>query len=115
MVAAGGALGASARWFAGTVARVDPGSFPWATLAVNLLGAAGIGLAAARLRPGGLTWLFVVTGLLGGFTTFSAFAVETVWLLDAGRGVAALADVVASFVGGVTAFRLAARRSVVPT
>ena len=80
-VATGGAIGATARWFvswsldsmgAGHVA----GAWPWATLVVNILGCLMIGFAARLVERDATAWAFVVAGVLGGFTTFSALAVE---------------------------------------
>ncbi|MEU9335450.1 CrcB family protein [Streptomyces sp. NPDC048290] len=89
MVALGGALGASARYGAALLWPTAADGFPWTTLGVNTLGCAAIGVfmvligevwAAHRLvRP------FVGTGVLGGFTTFSTYAVDIQRLLDAGR------------------------------
>lgn len=83
LVALGGALGAAARFTVGQLlAR------PWATLGVNLLGCLLIGaLSALPLGPG---WLaFAAVGLLGGFTTFSAFGLDAVALVEGGRPLAA--------------------------
>ena len=86
-VAAGGALGAVARYgMAGLVQRVAGGAFPWGTLAVNVLGALLMCIiveGAARLWtvPTDLR-LFLTTGVLGGFTTFSAFSLETTMLWE---------------------------------
>ena len=89
-IAAGGAIGASGRWAvaelvdaAGT--PLMPGTWPWATLVVNVLGCLLIGLAARTLSAGTVAWAFAVTGVLGGFTTFSALAVELNDLADAER------------------------------
>ena len=95
-VAAGGAIGAALRYLAVQwMARAAPG-LPWGTLFVNVLGSLLMGVAAAvileklpmgwgRLAP------FVLSGLLGGFTTFSAFSLETVTLIERGQtGQAAL-------------------------
>lgn len=89
-VAAGGALGAAGRWFVGwaldTVGTPhQPGTWPWATLVVNVLGCVAIGIAAREVVRGTQAWAFVVTGVLGGFTTFSALAVELNDLADADR------------------------------
>ena len=112
-VADGSALGASARWRVGEAAAVD--SFPWATVIVNILGCASIGWCAMRLRRGTVAWCFVVTGCLGGFTTASAFALDTRHLFDQGRTTGALLYVVVSVVGGLAAAastrHLAERRS----
>ena len=75
-VAAGGAIGATLRWAVGTFFDVEPGSWPWPTFIVNVLGCLAIGVAANRFEPGSLRWDGIVTGLLGGFTTMSSFAVE---------------------------------------
>ena len=96
-VAAGGALGAVARWLlAGAVNRGLPGSFAAGTLVVNVLGCLIIGVALAlfegtpRSDRDGLRLLLIV-GLLGGFTTWSSFAAETVSLVDTRQaGLAAL-------------------------
>ena len=89
-VAAGGAIGAAGRWFvawalasAGSAHR--PGTWPWATLVVNIVGCVAIGFAARLVVRGTQGWAFTVTGVLGGFTTFSALAVELNDLADAGR------------------------------
>jgi CrcB protein len=86
LVMAGGALGAGARHLVGQamLARLGPG-FPWGTLIVNLAGGLLMGLLAGWLvRSGGSedTRLFLAVGILGGFTTFSAFSLET-WNLIA--------------------------------
>jgi CrcB protein len=90
------------------VAEVAPhiGRFPWHTLAVNLLGCVAIGVAARRLDPLGAWWRFAVTGLLGGFTTFSAFANETRLMLAAGDGALAAVYVVATVLGGFVAVEI---------
>ena len=76
-IAVGGAIGAIARWgvdeIVGTIGSTpSPASWPWATLIVNIVGCALIGLAARLLRRDSIAWDFAVTGVLGGFTTFSA-------------------------------------------
>lgn len=103
IVAVGGALGATARRGAGELVGVTRSGFPWATFVVNIVGCLLIGLATRRLVRGSDAWLGIVVGLLGGFTTFSAFAVETRALLDDGRGVTALVYVGASLVVGLVA------------
>ncbi|MFI7007507.1 fluoride efflux transporter CrcB [Streptomyces sp. NPDC050145] len=93
-VAAGGAIGACARYGAALVWPTAPGAFPWTTLVVNVIGCAVIGVfmvlitdvwAAHHLvRP------FFGTGVLGGFTTFSTYAVDIRQLTDAGAARTAL-------------------------
>lgn len=88
-VALGGAVGASLRWLAGVgIARlVTPGGFPVAILTVNILGSVLMGAFVVLAAHRGLTHLspLVMTGLLGGFTTFSAFSLETVTLIERGN------------------------------
>ena len=94
-VAAGGAAGSVLRWGVGlAVARAaPPGGFPLAVIAVNVAGCFAMGAFAVLAARHGLTHLspLVMTGLLGGFTTFSAFGLETVTLIERGAaGQAAL-------------------------
>ena len=94
-VALGGAIGASARFLVTTgTTRLFGAAFPMGTLAVNVAGSLAIGmLAAVLLGPKGQGGLapFLITGILGGFTTFSAFSLDALRLLEAGRpGTAAL-------------------------
>ncbi|KFN48710.1 fluoride efflux transporter CrcB [Arenimonas composti] len=93
-VGLGGALGAIARYGVSLALAGSAARFPWPTFAVNVLGCLLIGLVAgvlARAPDGDTLRLFVVTGVLGGFTTFSAFGLETLTLMR--RGDAALAAV----------------------
>jgi CrcB protein len=103
--ALGGALGALARWGLGEALPHDAGTWPWATLVENLSGCLVLGvlITAVFARYPDHRWLrpFLGTGVLGGYTTYSAFAVETVQLAEAGAWPAAAAYVVASVVGGV--------------
>jgi CrcB protein len=105
--AAGGVLGSLARWGVGEALPHDAGSWPWATLLVNLTGCLALGVLIAALfarHPGAaLLRPFLGTGVLGGYTTFSTFAVDTVQLADGGDAVGAVGYVVASVVGGVLA------------
>ena len=87
-IAIGSALGGMAR-YALTIATVEVGGglFPWGTLGINVIGSFVIGLffaltTAEGALPAGPTFrLFVMTGLCGGFTTFSAFSLQSVQLL----------------------------------
>ena len=96
-VAAGGALGASLRWLVATAINRHPvADVQVGTLAVNVLGCLAIGVLAAFLagpphsERDGLR-LFLIVGLLGGFTTYSAFAFESFSLVDSHHaGIAAL-------------------------
>jgi fluoride exporter len=80
--------------------------FPFGTLGVNIVGCFLIGLVAALLSRGGLTaeWRpFLVTGILGGFTTFSAFSLESVYMLQAEQYGQAILYILASVVLGLLA------------
>ncbi len=80
LVLVGGAVGTLARHGVAQ-AWSDPGLWPWPTFTVNLLGSLLLGLLVARTGPRHPGRLLLGTGVLGGFTTYSAFAVETDQLL----------------------------------
>jgi CrcB protein len=103
LVALGGALGSVLRHALSVLLAQALGTgFPWGTLAVNVIGSAAIGVAAGLGVSGGAR-LLLVTGMLGGFTTFSAFSLETGELFERHPGLAAL--YVAASVGlGLLAF-----------
>lgn len=89
-----------------------PADWPWATLLVNVIGALAIGaVLSSGMLVGRPRWLgaFLVTGILGGFTTFSALALETVVLLDGGRAGLALGYVALTVIVGLLAVRLGSR------
>ena len=89
LVGAGGALGAVARYAVSLLGARWPG-FPAATLAVNVVGCLAIGVLGSTLTSENAR-LFLLTGILGGFTTFSAFGLETQTLASEGKpGLAAL-------------------------
>jgi fluoride exporter len=91
LVALGGALGSVARYGVGVAAaRWFGAGFPWGTLAVNVIGGVAIGVLAARVPDNENARLLLGVGLLGGFTTFSAFSLETVRLMEHQPGLAAL-------------------------
>ncbi len=119
LIGLGGAVGAGARWavdeLGGAAWGETPvGAWPWPTLIVNLLGCALIGLAAAVVDPTSARWSFLVTGALGGFTTYSALAVEVDQLIDAGRPAMAGSYLGITLVGGVAATLAGTRRAVEP-
>lgn len=97
-VALGGAIGSIARYGINVLAnRVAPG-FPLGTLTVNVVGSFVMGLLAAIFAHRGGHHLapFMMTGVLGGFTTFSAFSLDTLTLWERGQGSIAAAYVALS-------------------
>lgn len=121
-VVLGGGLGSWLRYASGVMIgrSLGPASqFPWATLSVNVLGSLAMGLLAgwlARHGTGGENWrLLLGVGLLGGFTTFSAYCLELVLMIERGAilsaalyaGVSILAGV-AALVAGLALMRVAA-------
>jgi fluoride exporter len=100
-IAAGGATGALLRYWTSTAVHARLGTaFPYGTLTVNVLGSLMIGflyiLLIERLNTGPLLRAFLMIGLLGAFTTFSTFSLETLNLLESGQPVRALANVLLS-------------------
>jgi CrcB protein len=96
-VAAGGALGSMARfWLAGVVTALTGPQFPWGTLLINMLGSfviggvAGITLTPARMAMHPDVRIFLMVGICGGFTTFSAYSLQLLELLQTGYVVAGL-------------------------
>ncbi len=89
LVALGGAIGASLRflWGVGVLRLVGPSDVPTAIMTANILGSFLMGVFVIAAAQRGLTHLspFVMTGLLGGFTTFSAFSLETITLFERGQ------------------------------
>lgn len=109
MVGAGGALGAMGRYGVGVlVGRMGVTGFPFATMIVNIVGSLAMGLLVgllAKLLP---TWqnearLFVAVGLLGGFTTFSAFSLDAIVLMERGQMGQALVYIAVSVVFSILA------------
>ena len=104
-VALGGAIGSMGRfWLAGAMAALTGPRFPWGTLLINVLGSALIGLVAGlTLTPARMGMhpdlrIFLMTGVCGGFTTFSAFSLQTLELMQAGDTVPAIAYAIGSVV-----------------
>ena len=97
-VAAGGAIGASLRWLlAGAIQRASGSAFPWGTFAVNALGSFALGFLFVylieRSTTGELFRLLLTVGLLGAFTTFSTYSLESIRLLEQGAVGLAAANV----------------------
>ena len=106
-VGLGGALGSIARHAANVVTHRWAGqSVPYATMAVNIVGCAVIGLlagliASQRLHLDETTRAFVFVGILGGFTTFSSFGLDTLTLVRAGAVAAAIGNVAVQMGAGL--------------
>lgn len=108
LVGLGGFVGAAARFAAGSlVQRAGPTTFPWHTLAVNVVGCFLIGIIARPLILDEAAShghrLFWVVGVLGGFTTFSAFGHETLHLLRDGNATYAALNVLVHVLLGLAA------------
>jgi CrcB protein len=111
-VTVGGCVGACLRYAAGLLWPTVPGGFPATTLVVNTAGCAAMGVlmtvittvpaAHPLVRP------FLGTGVLGGFTTFSTYAVDAQRLLDAGRAGTALAYLAVTVVAALAAVTVGA-------
>jgi fluoride exporter len=108
-VFAGGALGTLLRAGLADVLPPEPGRLPWATLMVNVAGAALLGWWVARPAGGRVARSFVAAGVLGALTTFSALQLELLELLDAGRTALAAAYAGLSLVAGLGALVAAGR------
>ena len=100
MVAFGGALGSVLRFWLGTLVGMKAGAPFWGTLFVNVTGSFLIGLAASfeKNGPSDFTKHFVMIGIMGGFTTFSAFSLQTFELFRAGSTGVAMLNVSLSLV-----------------
>ncbi|MDA1001045.1 MAG: fluoride efflux transporter CrcB [bacterium] len=107
-VALGGAAGSALRYgVANTVQRWSGGAWPLGTLSVNVIGSFVMGLIAALVLTRGFapdpTRHLVIVGVLGGFTTFSAFSLETFQLFQNGHWGSAAANIAISVAGCVLA------------
>lgn len=98
LVALGSAVGGVARhWSGALIASPAAGAFPWATLFVNVTGSFLIGVLAAVLDSDNrMAREFLMVGVLGGYTTFSAFSLQTLELLRDGKVVHAGANIAMS-------------------
>lgn len=109
LVMAGGAVGAALRYQLGRISTHMLGtSYPWGTLVANLLGGLVMGLLVGTLTRttpanGEQIRLLLGVGVLGGFTTFSAFSLETVLMIERGQGLMAVGYVLASVLGALAA------------
>ncbi|MSO68969.1 MAG: fluoride efflux transporter CrcB [Alphaproteobacteria bacterium] len=113
-VAAGGAIGSVGRYVvAGAVERWLGVAFPYGTLAVNVVGSAVLGLLVGLFTSLFETTpdlrLFLVVGILGGFTTFSAFSLDTITLFERGEAGRAILYIALSVVLSAGALYLVMR------
>ena len=108
LVMAGGAVGSGARFLTGRalLSLLGP-EYPWGTLTVNLFGGFLMGALVgtlARLSVPGENWrLLLAVGVLGGFTTFSAFSLDTVTMIERGDMLPAALYVLVSVIGSCVA------------
>jgi len=109
LVGIGGALGSVARYGSGVlVGKAWTSSFPLATLLINIIGSLAMGLLVGYLARTTPAWqadarLFVAVGVLGGFTTFSAFSLDTIAMIERGEIGLALLYVLLSVVVAIAA------------
>lgn len=105
-VGAGSFLGGMARYWLSQFFPLKTAVFPFATLFINITGCFLIGIvyALAEKHMAAQAWrLFIATGLLGGFTTFSAFSFETVYMIRNDQAMYAILYVLASVLIGIAA------------
>lgn len=108
LVAAGGAFGSVCRYLTGILmTRLLGPAFPWGTITVNIVGSFAIGLltelVARRFDASLEMRLLLVVGILGGFTTFSSFSLDTVALIEKGAVSSAVIYVFSSVVVSLVA------------
>ena len=108
LVAVAGAAGTLFRYgLGGWLARATGGTFPWETLAINTFGSLAIGVLAGLVDRGALLppplRMALMVGFLGGFTTFSTFALETMRLAEGAEWSAAAAYIALTNVAGLAA------------
>lgn len=112
LVMIGGAIGAAMRYQLGrALTRLMGPGYPWGTLSANVLGGLAMGLLAGWLalraqHAGESVRLFAAVGVLGGFTTFSAFSLETMLMIERGDWPGALSYVLVSVIVSVAALAL---------
>lgn len=118
LVGLGGAIGSVMRWMISislddSLGRLPLGreGFAWPTLVVNILGCLAIGYIAGNKKHSLDVWHFWVVGVLGGFTTFSTFMLETSWQIQTSNWVYTVLYVLGTFLGCVLATSYSLRKS----
>ncbi len=108
LVASGGALGSVLRWYVGVIITKTTYSFPYHTLVVNVVGSLLMGMGVAWLfknQPSDDLRLFLLTGFCGGFTTFSAFSIEGLQLIQTQQYITFAVYILATLLlGGLAVF-----------
>ena len=102
--------GLSRYYFGGLVQRFSGSTFPYGTLAVNLIGCLLVGFIASiadgRFPIGASARVLLISGFCGAFTTFSAFIFETSYLIKSGESIKAFFNLIISVVAGFIVFRI---------
>jgi len=112
LVGLGGAIGSIARYGSGVlIGRIWPSPFPLATMLINIAGSLAMGLLVGWLARTTPAWqadarLFVAVGVLGGFTTFSAFSLDAITLIERGALLEAALYALGSVIVAVVALYL---------
>ncbi len=105
VIAAGGMLGASARYGVAQLMPTSPGAFPWATFWTNVSGSFLLGVLLmvllGRFPHTRLVRPFLATGILGAFTTMSTYQVETALLIKDGHAATGITYAVGSLIAGL--------------
>ena len=106
LVALGGGLGAAGRFGVSLAVPTRADVWPWATFGINVAGSLAIGVLAGWLarHPEAEPWrLFIGVGVLGGFTTFSAYSLETMRMIERNDWVGASTYSIGSVIAGLIA------------
>ena len=107
LIALGGAIGSVCRYGLGGLAyRLSGSVFPWGTLAVNIIGSLVIGFLLGVFERGAIgpnMRMFLFVGILGGFTTFSSYTLETFSLFREGQARLAITNMMVSNIVGLAA------------
>jgi len=105
LIGAGGFLGSVSRYILSQfVQNKILSAFPYGTMAVNLIGSFLIGVVFALVEKGNISpeyRLFIATGILGGFTTFSAFSLDTLTLIQEGVYLETILYILITLIGGI--------------